>query len=166
MKKDVLIYFDLITSLKTTREVDDLSSEIDTLISALFKSEKILLEKALASISSNSAKKITEIFEKFNLDMTDKEIVRNFLDTLKALIRKFKVIKLILAFDPTRETIENIHEYVSENIGIGYIFDIDIDESLMGGAIVTFNGKYCDFTLKKRLEEVFLAKREELLSVK
>ena len=164
MKKDVLIYFDLITSLKTTREVDDLSLEIDNLMFALFKSEKMSLEKALSSISSNSANRITEIFEKNNLDMIDKEQVSDFLDTLKDLIKKFKVIKLILAFDPTRETIENIHEFVANEIGIGYILDIEVSESVLAGAVVMFNGKYKDFTLRKSLEETFRDKREEIVS--
>lgn len=162
MKKDVLIYFDLITSLKTTRDVDNLSSEIDMLISALFRSEKVSLEKALTSTSEDSAKKITEAFLKNNLDMTDKDQVSDFLDTLKSLIKKFKVIKLILAFDPTRQTIENIAEFVSENIGIGYILDVEIDESVLGGAVVMFNGKYNDFTLKKNIEEAFGVKKEEI----
>lgn len=165
MKKGVLIYFDLITSLKTTREVDDLSSEIDILMSALFRSEKASLEKALTSIAIDSAKKITEIFLKNNLDMTDKEQVSDFLYTLKDLIKKFKVIKLILAFNPTRATIENIHGAVSENIGIGYILDVEIDESVLAGAVVMFNGKYKDFTLRKSLEETFLTKREEILKL-
>lgn len=161
-KKDVLIYFDLITSLKTTREVDDLSLEIDILKSALFTSSKMSLEKALSSISQASAKKITEIFSKNNFDMHDKELVHDFLDTLADLIKKFKVIKLILAFDPTGKTIENIAEFVSEHIGIGYILDIEIDKSKLAGAVVMFNGKYKDFTLRKTLEEVFANKNEEI----
>ncbi len=163
MKKDVLIYFDLITSLKTVQEVDNFSLEIDTLESALFKSEKILLEKALASISSSSAEKITEIFLKNHLGMTDKTVIKEFLDTLRNLIKKFKVIKLILAFDPTRATIEKIHEAVSENIGIGYILDIEISENVLAGAVVMFNGKYKDFTLRKSIEEAFELKRKEIL---
>lgn len=164
MKKDVLIYFDLITSLKTTHEVDDFAQEVDTLSSTLFKSEKMSLDKAITSISSDSAKKIMDIFSKNKFDSADKGIVRDFLDTLKDLIKRFKVIKLTLAFDPTLKTIEKIHEYVSEHIGIGYIFDIDVLDTLMGGAIITFDGKYCDFTLRKRLEETFINKREEILS--
>lgn len=162
--EDVLIYSDLITSLKTTREVEELSSEIDTIESALFNSEKVLLEKMLGSISEASAKRITEIFLKNNLDMTDKEEIRDFLDTLKDLIRKFKVIKIILAFDPTRATIKNIHEYISVNIGIGYILDIEVLESVLAGAIVIFNGQYKDFTLRKSLEEAFTNKSEEILN--
>lgn len=163
MKKDILIYFDLITSLKTTSEVDDLSLEIDTIESELFKSERISLEKALESISGTSAKKITEIFLKNNLDMVDKGLVRNFLDTLKNLIKKFKVIKLTLAFDPSRKTIENIHEFISDAIGIGYVLDVEVLESVLGGAVVMFNGKYKDFTLRRSLTEAFTNKNKEKL---
>ena len=166
MMKDVLIYFDLITSLKTVGEVNDFSSEIDTLMSALFKSRNSSLEKAFGLISEGTAKKITEIFSKNNFGMDDKELIKDFLDTLGSLIKKFKVIKLVLAFDPTRKTIENIHDFVSENIGIGYILDIEVLESVLGGAVVIFNGKYKDYTLKKSLEETFANKKQELLSVK
>ena len=74
---------------------------------------------------------------------------------MKDLIKKFKVIKLTLAFDPTGKTIENIHEFVSENLGIGYILDIEVDENVLAGAAIMFNGKYKDFTLRKTLEEAF-----------
>ena len=158
MMKDVLIYFDLITSLKTVGEVNDFSSEIDTLMSALFKSRNSSLEKAFGLISEGTAKKITEIFSKNNFGMDDKELIKDFLDTLGSLIKKFKVIKLVLAFDPTRKTIENIHDFVSENIGVGYILDIEVLESVLGGAAVIFNGKYKDYTLRKSLEEVFTNK--------
>lgn len=165
MKKDVLIYFDLITSLKTVEEVDNLASEIDNLETSLFKSSKMSLDKAIESISIITGKKIMEIFSKNNLDMNDKELIRDFLETLKDLIKKFKVIKLILAFDPSLKTIQNIHEQVSEKLGIGYILDIEIDESVLGGAVIIFNGKYKDFTLRKAIDEVFASKKEEILKL-
>lgn len=37
MEKNVLIYFDLITSLKTTQEVSSFISEIDTLMLTFFQ---------------------------------------------------------------------------------------------------------------------------------
>ena len=165
MKRNVLIYFDLITSLKTVGEVNDLSSEIDTLMSALFKSRNSSLEKAFGLISQKTAKKITQIFSKNNFNTDDKELITDFLDTLASLIKKFKVIKLTLAFDPTPKTIDNIHEFVSQNLGIGYILDIEVLENILGGAVIMFNGKYQDFTLKKTLEEVFESKNEEILKL-
>lgn len=157
---------DLMTSLKTTQEVDELSLELDSLTSALFKSEEMTLEKALSSIRTRSKDMIMEIFSKNNLDSTNKETVRDFLDTLRELIKNFKVIKLILAFEPSQKTIENIHNFVSENIGVGFVLDIEKDESVLGGSVVIFNGKYNDFTLRKTLEKVFENKKGEFLLVK
>jgi len=164
MKKDILIYFNLITSLKTVEEVNELSSELDSLTSSLFKSEKMNLEEALSSIRENSAKAIMEIFLKNKLDLADKEVIQDFLKTLKNLMQKFKVIKLVLAFEPTHQTIDKIHNYIFENIGIGYILDIEVDETILGGSVVIFNGKYKDFTLRKILDDTFKEKREQILA--
>lgn len=165
MKKDILIYFDLITSLKTTREVEEFVSEIDALLLTFFKSERISMEEALNSISAGYVKKIMEIFSKNNLDINDRDTVKDFFDSLKELTKKLKVIKLVLAFDPTLKTIENIHNFVKENIGIGYILDIEISEDILGGAIVVFNGKYCDSTLKKEIENAFTLKNKDILQL-
>jgi len=165
MKKDVLIYFDLITSLKTTQEVASFVSEIDALQLTLFKSGKISMEKALDSIGENNAQKIMQIFSKNNLDINNKDAVTGFFNTLKELMKKFKVIKLVLAFDPTRKTIENIHNFVKETMGIGYILDIEISQDLLGGAVVMFNGKYNDFSLEKRIEDTFETKNKEILTL-
>ena len=151
-KKDVLIYFDLITSLRTTQEVAGFASEIDT----------FMLENTLDSISEDSARKIMQAFSKNNLDINNKNMVVSFFKTLKELLKKLKVIKLVLAFDPTRKTIENIHNFVKNIAGIGYILDIEISEDVLGGAVIIFNGKYYDFTLKKSIEDTFEVKNKEI----
>ena len=70
-----------------------------------------------------------------------------------------------MAFEPAQNTIENIHEFVSENIGVGYVLDIEKDERALAGSVVIFNGKYNDFTLRKSLEETFKEKREQILNL-
>jgi len=158
MKKDVLIYFDLITSLKTTQEVADFISEIDNFMLTFFKSENVSMEKALDSISEVFATKIRQTFLKNSLDINDRNTVTGFFETLKKLVKKFKVIKLALAFDPSYKTITNIHNFVKDTVGIGYILDIEVSEDLLGGAVVIFNGKYNDFSLKKSIEDTFREK--------
>lgn len=163
MKQDAGIYFDLITSIETAQEADSLSSEIDTLEDALFQAKNMSLDMAIASIGISTGQKIKKIFAKNNLDFNNKEAVSAFLQALKDLIKKFKVIKLILAFDPSPNTIAKIHASITKTIGIGYVLDIEASEKIMAGAVVIFNGNYNDFTLRKSLEEAFLDKREEVL---
>ena len=155
MKKDISIYFDVIESLKTTQEVANFLSEIDVFLLTFFKSEKISIEQALSSVSADSAQKISQAFSKNNLDINDKDTVTGFFKNLKELAGKLNVIKLTLAFDPTAKTVENIHNFVKENIGTGYILEIEVEPDILGGSIIIFNGKYNDFSLKKSIEEVF-----------
>ncbi|GEM_PF-2171597 len=164
-KKDFLFYSDLITSLKTTREVADFVSEIDTLMLTFFKSEDPSLEKALSSIGVDSARKIAQFFQKNNFDTGNKDVIIDFFETLKSLMKKFKVIKLVLAFNPTHKTIENIYNFVKDIAGIGYIFDLEVSEDILGGIIIIFNGKYSDLTLKRDIEETFNFKNKEILQL-
>lgn len=152
MDKNVSIYSDLINSLKTTQEVANFNSKINT----------IMLKNTLDSLSEDSVWKITEVFSKNNLDINDKNVFTGFFETLKELIKKLKIIKLVLAFDPTLKTIENVHNFIKDTVGTGYILDIEVSEEVLGGAIIIFNGKYYDFTLKKKVEEVFKDKNEIL----
>lgn len=142
-----------------------MTSEIDTFLLTFFKSEKSSVEKSLSSISVDSAEKIMQAFSKNNLDINNKNTVVNFFKTLRELLKRFKVIKLILAFDPTRKTIENIHSFVKDIVGIGYILDIEISEDVLAGAIIIFNGKYYDFTLKKRIEDTFTNRGTEIIKL-
>lgn len=152
MKEDNLIYFDLLTSLKTTQEVANFVSEIETFMS----------KKNLDLISIDSAERIRETFLKNNLDINNGNMVDSFFGTLKSLLKKLKVIKLVLAFAPTRKTIANIHNFVKDAIGVGYILDIEAQEDVLGGAIIMFNGRYSDFTLKKTIEDTFANRNAEI----
>ena len=165
MKKDILIYFDIITSLKTIQEANSLIENIDSLMLIFFKSEKISIKEALGSINTGFASEVMQVFEKNNLDINNRDSVTDFFAKLKGLIKKFEVIRLVLAFDPTNKTIENIHNFVKETLGIGYILDIEVSQSILAGAIVIFNGKYIDYSLKKRIEDTFETKKGEMLNL-
>jgi F0F1-type ATP synthase delta subunit len=162
MKRDILIYFDIITSIKTTQEADFLVHEIDNLMLEFFKSEKISIEKAMKSISMEFAMQIAQAFAKSNLDVNNRDTVTDFFKTLKKMIKKLKIIRIVMAFDPPYRTIENIHNFVKDNIGIGYILDIEISQDVLAGAVVIFNGEYLDYSLKKSIENTFSLKSKQI----
>lgn len=163
MKNDILIYFDIITSIKTVAQMNHVSSEIDHLVESLFTTAPKSLENTLNEVGIDTATKIKEMLKKKGLKMEDKEEIKNLLVGLKELLKKFKVIKLTLAIDPSFKIIENMSKWISSNLGEGYILNIETDETLMGGAIVVFNGTYNDLTLKKSLQIVLDTKRKEIL---
>lgn len=135
--------------------MEDFISEID-----------IFLQKGtLDTVDTITAKRIKDTFAKNNLDINNMDIVAGFFSGLKELLKKLQVIKLVLAFCPSQKMLENIHNFVTENIGSGYVLEIEILDEVLGGAIVIFNGKYADFTLKKEIEENFANKNTEIIKL-
>ena len=84
---------------------------------------------------------------------------------IKQEISKVKVLKLYLAIDPTPQIIENTSSWVKENLGEDVVLDIERDETILGGAIISFDGQYKDFSLRKTLDEIFKSKRNEVFAL-
>ena len=157
----LMTYSDIFKYIKTVDEARQLANDIDAFLSSLFETQNQSLEKTLSSVGINTAKQLKEIM----LNLKGKDKINNFLIGLKVNLQKFKVLKLSLAFESSENSIDNIFSWVLKNLGDGIILDIKTDKSLLGGAIIEFNGKYKDYSLKKALEETFGNKREEILSI-
>ncbi|MBI2031787.1 MAG: hypothetical protein HYT08_04210 [Candidatus Levybacteria bacterium] len=156
MKDNTLIYSDIIKAVKTTADAEDFLSQIDALFAKLFKTTPGSFDENLKKIiGSNFAALLRESLEKNNINKNDQSSIEKFLNGLKDYIQQLKILKLQIAFQPSDEMIDDIFVWVSENIGQGIILDISYDISLIGGAIITFEGKYRDLSLKKRFSDIF-----------
>lgn len=163
MKNDTLIYFDILTSIKTVEQAEQLLSEIDILLDALFQTSGF--EKAFESISLETAKILKENVLKINLDVTNIEAVVDFLNGLKNKIKSLKTLKLYLAFAPSKDLIDKLFNWIINNLGNSIILSILEDKTILGGAIIEFNGQYLDYSLKKRLEDLFFKGKKEMFKI-
>ena len=176
MPSNSLIYSDFLRSIKTVEESNQAQSELEELLDALFKTQQNSFELALKKIGIQTAENLEKAFLKNNLDLgnksstfpndkstiklgdsekvLDKEMVKDFLEKLKSELEQLKIIKLVVAFEPSPQTVEHIHEWTKSNLGTGFVLDIGFDKALLGGAIITFKGEYRDLTLKKKLQEI------------
>ena len=157
-----MIYSDLLSNIETVDQAREFISEIDMLLDSLFKTQNGF-EEGLNAISASHSQMLKEALLKNNIQASSPSIISEYLHALKEEIRKLKTIKLALAFEPRQHTIDNLFTWVSQNLGSGIILDIKLDKTILGGTIVELEGKYQDFSLKKKLEELFGRKREEIM---
>ena len=158
-----MIYYDILKQVKTVDQAEDLNYEIDILLKSLFDTQNQAFEITLKSVSSNNVQMIKEAL-KNNFDWDNKQSVKDFLNELKDKLQKFRILKLSLAFTPSEASIDNLFNWVLKNLGEGCILDIEEDKTILGGTIIEFGGKYRDFSLKKKLEETFASKKEEIMT--
>ena len=165
MKTLLLIYSDILKSVKTTAQAESLVSQIDNLITSLYQTSNQAFEKALKSVDIQIEKIIKETFFKKDSSQFDKDMIRDFLTQLQEKAQNLKTVKLSIAFSPTEHSIDAISDWVAKNIGDGFVLDINEDKSMLGGAAISFEGKYIDLSLKKTLDEIFKSKRKEITKV-
>src|SRR3989338_3446223 len=161
---DKNLKYEILNKVKTVEEAENLSSEVDSILSSLYK----VKNKDLSQILSKSAGKqtaaiIKSVLESEKISESDLSAVEKTLSGLKEDLKNAQVIKITLAIDPTTELISHIHAWVTENIGRGTLLETNKDESILGGAIIAVNGQYKDFSLKKSLENIFESHGSELL---
>jgi len=140
----------LLDNVCTKEDADLLESELDTILSNLFK-------KNIGQVLKKEIRlKTLEELKKNFADFSNTEKVEVALNKVKDEIRKLKVLSLSIGFEPAEQTLETIFEWVKKNMGEGIVLDIKIDKGILGGAVIAYEGKYRDESVKKMLDDSFI----------
>ncbi len=133
-----------IFSLITTKsDIDTIMGEIDILSDSLFRTGEADFEHTLKS-------KIRLTTAKFF------ESRKEELDTIKSQLISARIVKLTLAFEAKTADAEKILAWLRKNIDPNCVLDLAHDKNLLGGAIIEFEGKYIDMSLRKQMEALGL----------
>ncbi|MFH1536274.1 MAG: F0F1 ATP synthase subunit delta [Patescibacteria group bacterium] len=151
-----------LTNIKTKQDADRLDNELDLVLGSLFKSTQELQKVLEKSIDVTTCQALKKDYPEFGKNPLETRMV---LENLKSSLRKVKVLKIYMAFEPTQKIIDKINNWAKENILQKVLLDFVKDESLLGGAAIEFDGLYRDFSLRKTLNEVFQNKKEEITSL-
>jgi len=141
-------------------------SQINNTLESLFKIKRGSFSQVLdKNMGAENAQILKKIAEEKKIDLSNHSSLEKLLFEIKQEISKVKVLKLYLAIDPTPQIIENTSSWVKENLGEDVVLDIERDETILGGAIISFDGQYKDFSLRKTLDEIFKSKRNEVFAL-
>jgi F0F1-type ATP synthase delta subunit len=143
------MYSELLSTLTTSRDVALLRQEIQALQTSLFKVKGETFEKVLKTqVRASVAEWISTTLEKYE---GKKE---KFLEDLLKEIEALPMIQVEIAFEPSQEALEQIHAWAVEQVGQNALIDVSIQPDLLGGATISYQGKYFDGSLKENLQEL------------
>lgn len=158
------INYTISKDIRTVQEADNFCSEIDSILENSYKIKNKNLDEILSSLTGISTSSlIKKILSDNNISSSDFASCEKILSQVKDGVKKMKVVKITLAIDPSNEIIAHISEWINQNLETNTLIDIDKDESILGGAVLSINGKYKDFSLKKNLEDVLARNKNELI---
>lgn len=151
------LYKELFAEIHTVTESLDILHQIDNLIQSLFNTKMSFQEKLDMYLEFSIKNNLLMLLERSGIDIGDANAIENFLTQLKTRIREIPVFEFSVAYEPTSTTVKHVAEWIYFNLHQNVLIDIKVNPELIGGAIIGFNGKMGDFSLKKKIEERYLS---------
>lgn len=122
----------------TKSQSDLLIREIDILLDSLYQ--------------SNPRPEIREsTLREYELRKVQESDNTKLLNTWKKELVSARVLKLELAFDPNETSLKKLWSWANQNISKNIVLDITYDPSLVAGTVISWNGKYRDYSQKAQL---------------
>jgi hypothetical protein len=164
MSKDISnINKDIIRSLLTTEDANLLLSFLDQQKkNAYFTHPEPFIKSCQHSLPHRLSMPLLRITEEYN--PTNLEEQEAFFSTLYEEIAACPILTLTLAIYPTENTIQHIASFIKEQISYRTILEIVTDKTILGGAVIIYNGRFTDNSLQKKLQEYFVKSEKDILN--
>lgn len=75
------------------------------------------------------------------------------LTKLKKELGELVTLELSIALSPPQSFIDKIFDWVQRNVGDNIVINFKKNPSIVGGAVVSYKGKYADFSLSRQLKQ-------------
>lgn len=136
------------------RTFDEQNSAIELL-------EEMLAENFKKNPNPKSANKsfflrnfYSYLIDRINSTSQDRESIKQLLEGILSEVKNLKNLKITLASPPDEIVIENLGKWLNSNQLENYIFNITLDNKILGGAVVIGQkGEYRDFSLNKSIDD-------------
>lgn len=145
---------DLSVFFRTKIQADDFRSRIAT-ISEMTYQTGFNLEKALSEqLGLEKKDKFLTLVRDNKVNTTSAAEMKTFLEKIQTAITEIPLVPITLAFEPKEQTLTALIDWCDLNLKKQVIFDITVDRKLLAGATITYNGKFRDFSLKPKFDQI------------
>lgn len=140
--------FDLSHFFKTKSQANDFTARLTTISHAVYQSG-FNLEAALAETFGLRKKdKFIALLRENNISAESSAALTEFLTRLQEKVSQLPVLSITLAFEPKEQTLKSLSDWFLINKKSQVLFDIRVDESLIAGVAIEYQGKYIDYSTK------------------
>ena len=158
------IYTDILAKVQTTSDAEALMNQLDQMLANLFRIDKVTFEKNVNhNLNYDIANALKNTIATSGITYANHEEMKSFLTGLKEELKSCQVMTLTIACKPSAELVNSICDWVNENLGRKVLLEVNVDPYILGGAIIIFNGVYMNFSVKKKLEDIFVKNQEAIL---
>lgn len=143
----------------TVEEQLEVLYQMDEILKYIYKSDN---EDIQQFINKTARYGITEaIFSRLS-DQSDRLVQAKTIEKMKEEIKELRVLKLTFAINPTVDTMKKVCQWVKTNIGQDVILAIDVNNRIVAGIILSFEGRYGIFTARNKFDKYWENNRKDI----
>jgi hypothetical protein len=121
--------------------------KIEDLENLLYKDPEISFSEKIKKVG------LEELLPK-DINYLSKEKQAEFLFSLKENLKNLPKVTIEIAFDPSVDFILKLKNWFLENLKKSLVLEIKVNPKIVGGARIYYLGKYFDFSLATKIEEL------------
>jgi len=145
---------DLKEKIITKEDLNLTLEQINLIEDLLFKDVTTPLLKKCEQKINEDLKIIIKIWEEEKIIAHSPDEQFSFFETLKKELNHFFLVKLEIAFEPSRDFLERVKDWLKENLNQEIILEVKKNPQIVGGLIIEYQGKYLDLSLAKKIDEI------------
>ncbi len=97
---------------------------------------------------------LEKIFQAESVDVNNPAEIKSFIMSLKKAVNSLPTIHIILSFPAQENTIKLIHDWFLENYKKIVLLDLAVDQSIIAGSVISFNGRAQDYSLATKIGQM------------
>src|SRR3989344_810223 len=150
------MYSTFFTFIQTADDLELMQEEVLTLLNSFYENKQTFDDALKSKVRKKTADAIREAAERGH-------DVKELLESLAAELNKLERFKITLAIELTQLGIDKVYSYIVQQLGRRIVLEISYDPTIVGGAVISFQGNYRDFSLSRFLDMEFEKNREEII---
>ncbi len=152
----------------TKLDLNLIALEIDSIRSGLYSTDRFDVSKYLKTKVSSFAyqfiKYYIEDLKKTSLDTLGKssnEHILSLLSEMQTFLDGHAVVKVTLSCEMSDGFVFNLHHKLKDLISEDFVLDLSVNADKLGGLIITYAGKYFDYSIKSAVYNSFYIEKGE-----
>lgn len=129
--------------------------EVDQIMTQMFTGSGNFEETVKSILSPEKNNSILEFLKQESVKMENPVDIKVALSKIQKLGDGLPIISLALAIEPTTSVIKNISFWFTKRLDRKVILDFKLERNFIGGAYISYNGLYKDYTLQTKIDTYF-----------
>jgi hypothetical protein len=156
----------ILDTLMTQSAAFELIEELSYANSLLYKSEpdsESTYGKAVNNVKYSDL--LNQLFASDVQSVSRPEELSRFVEEIHNWLKDIEPVRYTVAFKPGMEFTKNMYKWTKENISGQHLIEIETKSEIIGGVIISANGRYHDFSLEKIINQYFSLNKDAILSI-